>query len=131
MGWERKRGFLNEFNEYLINENKKNTFILNTIKDFKIKNPKVKLDIKYIIILDSDTSLSLNSGIELIGAMAHPLNKPVIDEEKQVVVDGYGILQPRIGIELEEIFKTYFTEIFAGQRRHRFIYKCYFRCLSR
>ena len=37
--------------------------------------------IKYIITLDSDTNLSLNSGLELIGAMAHVLNKPVIKAE--------------------------------------------------
>ena len=46
--------------------------------------------------------------------MAHILNKPVIDEEKNVVVDGYGIIQPRVGINLDIIYKTFFTQIFAG-----------------
>ena len=129
IGWERKRGILTELNEYLMQEKKNsnikkntNTFIVNTIEDFKVKNPKEELNIKYIITLDSDTDLTLNSGIELIEAMAHPLNKPEIDEEKKVVIDGYGLIQPRVGIDLETSYQSNFTEIFAGDRRSRFIY---------
>ena len=103
-------------------QKQKNTFIVNTIEDYKKENI---LDIKYVITLDADTDLSLNSGIELIEAMAHPLNKAVIDEEKNVVVEGYGIIQPRVGIDLETSMKSVFTEIFAGDRRSRFIHKCY------
>lgn len=72
MGWERKRGLLTELNSFLQDRNFKSTFIVNTI-------PKTDLKIKYIITLDLDTELTLDSGIELIGAMAHPLNKPVIE----------------------------------------------------
>ena len=75
-----------------------------------MKIPKIK----YIITLDSDTDLVLNSGIELIGAMAHILNKPQIDNEKNIVVNGYGIMQPRIGINLEDGNKSLFTKVFAG-----------------
>ena len=146
LGWERKRGLLTELNEYLIQDNTKkiddsnilrqnrkrqNTFIINTIEEYKIQYPDEKLYIKYIITLDSDTNLTLNSGIELIQAMAHPLNKPEIDEEKNVVIDGYGLMQPRIGIDLEISYQSDFTEIFAGDRWSRFLYKCYLRYLSR
>lgn len=130
LGWERKRGLLTELNDFLIqekyeqstnflrqNKRKQNTFIVNTIEDYKSKNPKDKLNIKYIITLDSDTNLTLNSGIELIEAMAHPLNKPEIDEEKNIVVEGHGIMQPRVGIDLEISYQSDFTEIFAGDRR--------------
>ena len=48
---------------------------------------KQKSDIKYIITLDSDTSLSLNTAPKLIGAMSHILNLPAITEDK--VIDGY------------------------------------------
>ncbi len=120
LGWERKRGLLTELNEYLIYEKidtkkpkKKNNFLVNTIEDYKAKY-KEKLNIKYIITLDADTNLALNSGIELIEAMAHPLNTPVIDEEKRIVVSGFGIIQPRIGIDLESSMKSIFTEIYAG-----------------
>ena len=70
--------------------------------------------IKYIITLDADTDLVLNSALELVGAMAHILNKPVIDEEKNIVIDGYAIMQPRVGINLDISYKTLFTKIFAG-----------------
>ena len=128
LGWERKRGLLNQFNEYLLSENKKiinKNFNVNTIQNFidisyKENNEKYKKyenilkNIKYIITLDADTDLSLNSGLELIGAMSHILNKPVIDKKRNIVIDGYGIMQPRIGINLDISFKTLFTRIFAG-----------------
>lgn len=114
LGWERKRGLLTELNNYLVDKKsggkRKNTFLANTIEDYK----EEKLNIKYIITLDADTNLSLNSGIELIETMAHPLNKPEVDKEKKIVVDGYGLIQPRVGIELALSFQSIFTEIFAG-----------------
>lgn len=107
LGWERKRGLLNQFNEYLLG-NTKNEFRENSLENTKI--PKIK----YIITLDADTKLVLNSGLELVGAMAHILNKPIIDAKNNIVIDGYGIMQPRIGIDLEEANKSLFTRIFAG-----------------
>ena len=46
--------------------------------------------------------------------MAHILNKPIIDDKKNIVVDGYGIIQPRIGVNLDVSNKNLFTKIFAG-----------------
>lgn len=46
--------------------------------------------------------------------MAHILNAPIIDAKKNIVVDGYGIMQPRIGVNLDISYKTLFTKIFAG-----------------
>ena len=108
LGWERKRGYLNRFNKYLLGQNVKD-FMVNTIEQDQI--PKIK----YVITLDSDTDLSLNSAFELVGAMAHILNKPIIDENKNTVVEGYGIIQPRVGIKLEVSYKNLFTKIFAAQ----------------
>lgn len=112
MGWERKRGLLNEFNDFLITCN--NSFRVNTIK--KVPN------IKYVITLDADTKLVLNTGLELIGAMAHILNIPQIDENKNIVISGHGIIQPRVGIDLLSSRKSLFTKIYAGRRWNRFIY---------
>ena len=123
MGWERKRGLLCEFNEFLVEGT--NHFRANTLTRC------VTSDIKYVITLDSDTNLCLETGLELIGTMAHILNKPEIDLEKKVVTKGHGIIQPRIGIDLESSRKTLFTKIFYGTRRNRLIYKCNFRYLSR
>lgn len=108
LGWERKRGLLNQFNKYLLGK-QENPFRVNTREE--IENQPA---IRYIITLDADTDLILNSAFELVGAMAHPLNTPVIDKEKQVVIDGYGIMQPRVGINLDISQKTVFTKIFAG-----------------
>ena len=73
----------------------------------------IKPDIKYIITLDSDTNLNLESAGKLIGAMSHVLNRPVIEENK--VIDGYGIMQPRIGMDLELSKKSYFVELYSMQ----------------
>ncbi len=106
LGWERKRGLLNQFNEYIL-KNSKNNFKANT---FEENNPIKNL--KYVITLDADTDLVLGSAFELVGAMAHILNKPIID--KNIVVDGYGIIQPRVGVNLDISYKNLFTKIFAG-----------------
>lgn len=113
LGWERKRGLLTQFNEFLLgNANLggifDNPFVINTID--KQKMP----DIKYIITLDADTDLVLNSGLELVGAMAHILNKPVLNKNKTRVIDGHALMQPRVGIDLESKRKSLFTQIFAG-----------------
>ncbi len=109
LGWERKRGMLTQFNEYLLG-NEENPFRVNTIEEYKDCIPKIQ----YVITLDADTELILNSAFELVGAMAHILNKPVMDEGKNIVIEGHGIIQPRIGINLDISYKTIFTQIFAG-----------------
>ena len=115
LGWERKRGLLNQFNEYILG-NIKNPFLTNSIEN-NINNEDIKekfKNIKYIITLDADTDLVLNSAFELVGAMAHILNEPEIDIQKNIVENGYGIMQPRVGINLDICYKTLFTKIFAG-----------------
>ena len=102
LGWERKRGLLSQFNEFLVNGN--NQFKVNTFEE--------KLNIKYVITLDSDTNLVLDSAQQLVGAMAHILNTPVIKNNK--VVEGHALIQPRVGIDLESSRKTLFSKIFAG-----------------
>ena len=107
IGWERKRGIITEFNGFLLGKTE-NTFKYNSFVDKELPN------IKYIITLDSDTNLVLDSAKELVGAMAHILNQPVIDKKRNVVIEGYGLMQPRIGIDLESSRKTVFTKIYAG-----------------
>lgn len=111
IGWERKRGLLVTFNQY-IKGKIKNNFLVNTIEEPKDNLP----DIKYIITLDSDTNLSLETAQKLIGAMSHVLNIPVIENNK--VVSGYGIMQPRIGLDLDLAKKSKFIELFSIQGRN-------------
>ncbi len=110
LGWERKRGLLNQFNKYLLN-NDMSDFIVNTIQDYKQDN---EINIKYVITLDADTELILNSAFELIGTMAHILNKPELNQDKTLVEKGHGIIQPKVGINLDVSKKTLFTKIYAG-----------------
>ena len=81
---------------------------------YNAKNNKPK--IKYVITLDSDTDLVLNSAFELIGAMAHILNKPILNKNKDLVIEGFGIIAPRVGVDLGISNKNLFTKIFAGLR---------------
>lgn len=105
LGWERKRGILTQFNQFLLGDAHP-TFLYNSMEDEKI--PKIK----YIITLDSDTELVLDSAKSLVGAMAHILNKPVV--ENKVVASGYGMIQPRIGTNIKSAGKSTFTNIFTG-----------------
>ena len=125
LGWERKRGAINQFNEYLLGNSKKDVFLYNSFEDEnnytnlnsiqkEMNNLNRIPKIKYVITLDSDTDLILNSGLELVGAMAHILNKPIVDQHRNVVVEGYGLMQPRVGIGLLEVRRSIFTKIFSG-----------------
>ena len=93
-----------------------NPFRENTIENYENKEGirKELVNIKYIITLDADTELILDTANQLVGAMAHILNKPEIDEKTNVVTKGYGIMQPRVGIDLNISNYNLFTKIFAG-----------------
>jgi len=107
LGWERKRGLLTQFNEYIL-KHEKNKFKINTIDQETLPL------IKYVITLDADTDLVLNTAFELVGAMSHVLNKPEIDKNKNIVVKGHALMQPRVGVNLDVSNKNIFTRIFAG-----------------
>lgn len=108
IGFERKRGKLMEFNEFL--RGNQNTSY-NTISS----NAQNLLKVKYVITLDADTILPRDSAKRLIGAMAHPLNNVVIDKNKKKVNRGYGLMQPRIGVSILSANKTSFSKIFSGE----------------
>ena len=102
MGWERKRGKLTEFNALLAGvEDTSFTVISGHRELFKT--------IKYVITLDSDTQLPREAAARLIGAIAHPLNAPVIKEEKAIVTKGYGILQPKITVNNASANRTLYS----------------------
>ncbi|MGM9538023.1 MAG: hypothetical protein ACI3VN_06795, partial [Candidatus Onthomonas sp.] len=69
---------------------------------------------RFLLVLDGDTILTMNSVTELVGAMLHPLNLPVIDRQRRVVTAGYGILQPRVETELSSASASVFAKLFGG-----------------
>ena len=108
IGWERKRGALMEFNDLLLGcEGTSFSYRSNSFKDF--------LKIQYVITLDSDTILPIGMAKKMIATMAHPLNKPVIDPAKGIVVSGYGLMQPRVDFDGETSGKSPFAKIYTGQ----------------
>ncbi|MGD8869306.1 MAG: protein ndvB, partial [Gemmatimonadales bacterium] len=90
IGWERKRGKLYELNRLL--RGAEDTSFL----PIDGKPPTVPPGVRYVITLDVDTRLPKGTAYRLVGAMAHPLNRPRYDPRQGRVVRGYGILQPRI-----------------------------------
>jgi len=107
MGFERKRGKLMEFNALLrggaqgcFSEIAGETAILP--------------EIKFVITLDTDTQLPREAARQLVGTMAHPLNRPVFDTARGTVREGYSILQPRVGVSLPSARRSWFVRLFAG-----------------
>lgn len=107
MGWERKRGKITEFNSLL--RGKKDTSFTHVFGDSSIF-PKIR----YIITLDSDTELPRDAAKRLIGTMAHPLNIPLLNAEQTQVIRGYGLLQPRILVKHNDLYRSRLALIFAG-----------------
>ncbi|MDP9147193.1 MAG: glycosyl transferase, partial [Acidobacteriota bacterium] len=107
MGWERKRGKLLDFNELLRGETDK--------FPVKIGDLPVLTRVRYVITLDSDTQLPRDSAHRLIGAMAHPLNRAEINPATNTVQQGYGVLQPRVGISVHSANRSRLAYIYSGQ----------------
>lgn len=106
MGWEKKRGSLLEFNDLLLGDKDTN---------FNICSSDIsKLKIKYVLTLDGDTKLPIDVAKRLIGTISHPLNAAVENKEKGIIEEGYGIIQPRMMVDIESSNKNLFTRIFAG-----------------
>ena len=109
LGYERKRGALIQFNKILLGKyiDEEKYFNINMLHDHKLK-------IKYVITLDTDTKIVLNSALNLVGAMAHPMNKPVLNNKGTKVIQGYALMQPRVGVDIEATNKSLYSQIFAG-----------------
>ncbi len=107
IGWERKRGKIEEFNRLLRGAT-------DTSFDVVSADKALLSSIKYVITLDSDTQLPRDTARRMIGTIIHPLNTPEYDEGCGRVMKGYAILQPRISVGLSGSFRTRFSKIFSG-----------------
>ena len=109
MGWERKRGKLHELNLFLRGATGTSFISDNTAGVESIPG------VKYVITLDADTRLPLGAAARLVGTMAHPLNRAVYSATEGRVIDGYGIVQPRITPSLPADREgSLFQRIFSG-----------------
>jgi len=107
IGWERKRGKIEEFNRLLRGA---------TDTSFRVHvgDREVLPGIRYCITLDSDTQLPLHAARKLIGIIAHPLNRPHFDPRLHRVTEGYGILQPRVSVTMASAAGSLFARVYAG-----------------
>lgn len=107
MGWERKRGKIEEFNRLLRGA---------TDTSFAVQVGDVSIlpEVRYCITLDSDTRLPRDAARHLIGIITHPLNHATFDAKRDRVVDGYGILQPRISVTFMSAAGSLFARLYAG-----------------
>ncbi|HET6256340.1 MAG TPA: glucoamylase family protein [Puia sp.] len=100
IGYERKRGKLSDLNALLRGKASTGQFSL------VIAKREIFPSIKYIITLDADTQLPPMTAWKLVGAISHPLYKGVYREAENRVVSGYGMLQPRMGVNIHEKNRT-------------------------
>jgi cyclic beta-1,2-glucan synthetase len=107
MGWERKRGKLMDLNKLLTGN----------YDSFPVKAGDLSVlpSVRFVITLDADTELPRGSAKRLIGTIAHPLNQAIVDPEKNTVIAGYGILQPRVRVSVESASSSRLANIYSGQ----------------
>ncbi len=107
MGWERKRGKLLDLNRLL--RHQYDSFPV------KVGDLSVLSQVRFVITLDADTELPRGSAHRMIGALAHPLNQAIIDPDKNIVIAGYGILQPRVGVSVQSAARSRLAGIYSGE----------------
>ncbi len=107
MGWERKRGKLDEFNR-LVSGDETTSYIV------RIGDMAALSDIRYVITLDADTLLPRETAHRLIGTLAHPLNRVRFNSQTGEGISGYTVLQPRTEIHPVSANRCLFSRIFCG-----------------
>ena len=107
MGWERKRGKLLDLNRLVMGG--MDCF------PYKAGNSAVLNGMRYVLTLDSDTKLPRDSVHRMVGAMAHPLNRAILDPQRRIVTQGYGLMQPRVGVAVQSIARSRLAAIYSGQ----------------
>ncbi|SDJ07529.1 GH36-type glycosyl hydrolase domain-containing protein [Aliiruegeria lutimaris] len=107
MGWERKRGKIEEFNEFLHGE-ANDAFALAEGDVDSLRHAT------FVVTLDADTQAPQGSVQRLLGTLAHPLNRTGFDSTGERVVDGYTFIQPRIEISPEIGASSLFARLYTG-----------------
>ena len=108
MGYERKRGKLMQFNAVLRGRGAESFCEI-------VGEIAILPSIKYVITLDTDTQLPRESARQLVGTMAHPLNRPHFDAGCGIVTEGYSLLQPRVDVSLPGAGRSWFVRLHAGE----------------
>nr|WP_171096562.1 glycoside hydrolase family 94 protein [Usitatibacter rugosus] len=112
MGEERKRGKLADLNALL--RGRASAAFSEVVGDIALLQ-----DVRYVITLDTDTQLPRDSAREMVAAMSHPLNRARFDaaslsQGRVQATEGYGILQPRVGISLSGAGRSWYARLHGG-----------------
>ena len=89
IGWERKRGKLEELVRALVEPGYRPFVDLGALS-------RPAPDTRHLVTLDADTQMPPGRLRALVGVAAHPMNQPRWDSGVGRIVGGYGILQPRV-----------------------------------
>ena len=108
MGWERKRGKLEQLNRYLMGEGGPELDNL-----LRVGDAERLRGIRFVITLDSDTQLPRDTARRLVETLAHPLNQPKVAQAGDRVERGYTIIQPRVSTSLPSATATFFSRLFT------------------
>ena len=119
MGWERKRGKLEELNRLILTGEAGGYSVVEGEAEALTR-------VRYVITVDEDTSLPHDTARRLVGALAHPLNRPEFAPDSNRLTAGYAVLQPRTEIRPTRANLSWFTRFFAGDA----YYDLYSRAVS-
>jgi len=108
IGWERKRGKLEELNDLIVGKRPKDAERLVYVGD-----PERLASVRFVITLDSDTQLPHDTARRMIETLAHPLNQPRFDSAGKVMAGSYTIIQPLVTPSLPSASGSPFSRLFA------------------
>lgn len=106
IGEQRKRGAIEDFVRYLKGDE---TQAICACGDFAAVR-----DAAYLLALDSDTHLLLDTAKPMIAAAAHPVNRPRYTADGKRVIGGYGAFVPRVKPIAEDGEGTRFSRLVVG-----------------
>ncbi|MES2320435.1 MAG: glucoamylase family protein [Pseudomonadota bacterium] len=108
IGAERKRGKLADLNAFLRGGARERFSLV-------VGDTHGLANVRYVITLDTDTQLPRDAARKFIATMVHPLNRPQIDLKEGRVVEGYGILQPRVAAALPGENASRYEQLCGGE----------------
>jgi cellobiose phosphorylase len=113
MGHERKRGKLADLNALL--RGKAQAGPGEAFSQI-VGDTRALTNVRYVITLDADTQLPRDAAVQFVATMAHPLNRPRFGsrDDSPTVTEGYGILQPRVGVSLPGSNRSGYARLCGG-----------------
>ncbi len=107
IGWERKRGKLEQLNRFLVGEADNEELLRAGDRD------ELRA-VRFVITLDADTQLPMHTARRMVETLAHPLNRPYLSKDEHRVERGYGVIQPRVSTSLPSATATLFSRCFTN-----------------